>query len=309
MTSSPTLTPELLGLLDEIAHDPASSLLKVTPRQLALSLRSEIPRRSYLETGLRPAERELLRVHREEVAFCLASACQSLLSRDPALGPQLFFGKPDGSRYRPPGIDWIEAHAKRLRQIDTGEDFGACCSRMLSRLCPDEKLPSVVEVAVVSYSLVPRGQTRIYHALGQIALNDVGAAQEILEQYLQRTSTPFLRASALVNLGWTHSILGSDAAALAAYRNANLVGQLRLLPLSFQLILALQLNAGRKLAERTAAVIDDHFSPTCDSVPQATAQLKLMGMGRLRRTAFRRRAAPLMESAGPVTRSILHAVS
>lgn len=68
---APTLDPHLEEVLADIARDPKARLFMVDPRRLVTGLRSMSRQVSIAQAGLRPAERELLRVHREEVAWLL----------------------------------------------------------------------------------------------------------------------------------------------------------------------------------------------------------------------------------------------
>lgn len=74
MSAQPQLSPELEEVLRDVAVDPQARLLRVSPRAVALGLRTWREEASPAQAGLTGAERELLAVHRAELAWVLREA-------------------------------------------------------------------------------------------------------------------------------------------------------------------------------------------------------------------------------------------
>ena len=71
---SAEFSPDLLALLDQL---PAGGeLFGVTPKEFVRGLRDGVETVNQARTGLLPVERELLRVHREELAAALLDECR-----------------------------------------------------------------------------------------------------------------------------------------------------------------------------------------------------------------------------------------
>jgi len=68
------LSPDLEGVLRDVAKGGPSSLLAVAPEQVLRSLRQGWGEVSVAQAGLRSAERHLLAAHRSELAWVLREA-------------------------------------------------------------------------------------------------------------------------------------------------------------------------------------------------------------------------------------------
>src|SRR5262245_29595941 len=83
------LDPAIEELLRDIAQDPDACLLRVPrPKALSALARGESIEVSGM-TGLTHAERELVRVHRDEIAYLLRTLCARLLIERPKTGLRL----------------------------------------------------------------------------------------------------------------------------------------------------------------------------------------------------------------------------
>lgn len=168
MAELTALHPEIEGLLREVAADPESNLLRLPRTGLRQSLRrAELPDRAPI-TGLRPAERELLRTCRHEVAYLLLLACY----RQQITAPQ--------NRYLVYSVrtnadiaDDIDQKWMRIAREKLGMGSDVQLTRSLSLLarCASNDgrgWPTVFELAAASTRLVPSTMARNYAALDLI---------------------------------------------------------------------------------------------------------------------------------------------
>jgi len=166
MSELAALHPEIEGLLREIAADPESNLLRLPRADLARSLRAgTLPDRAPT-TGLRPAERELMRTCRDEVAYLLLFACYHQQTNAPQNRYIVYSTRVNGDISEDMDVRWMRLARKKL-----GMESDARLTEAFSLLARCASVdgrgwPTMFELAAASARLVPSTTPRNYAALG-----------------------------------------------------------------------------------------------------------------------------------------------
>ena len=229
----PTLDPHLEEVLRDIEADPKARLFRISPRQLLRTLRDRDPVIGTRQVGLSTAERELLEVHREEVARLLY---------DTALA-DLY-----GGRHGRIALGrWVtsvqEVHVpsrselqRRHQYLTSLPEVGGDAQARVILL--EEHLgsaiggrPDGVRLLLNSLRLAARSRTRIALALALMAREEDEKAAGVLNAVLERRSSTLTHAIALGNLAYVRQRQGNDLAALelsgaSRIRQPDRIGQL-----------------------------------------------------------------------------------
>lgn len=222
MTTRPPIDPELRILLQEIAHDPKARLFRTPiPRPERLLL-TGIPPTGQRAPGLTSAERELLRVYREDMAKLLRDAAEWKLQQDPIMALTV-------SKYDTPHLQ---------RQFANGDELLSgisSLSSLLERRVPESPLlatgrlgesmltsnattPS--QFAGLSLRLTDHDAAWIHIGREMIIEDRIRPALECLSSVVRRGQSRSLQASALSFIGcvfdsrslWSTSSLAFSAA-------------------------------------------------------------------------------------------------
>jgi tetratricopeptide (TPR) repeat protein len=210
--------PAVEELLREIAADPDSCLLRVPRPAVVQSLahRQEIVRPT--ATGLTSAERELLRVHRAEVAKLLREACVLRLASHPCARFELtlFLTGRIRTHVAREG-DWRAS--ARFYRTHSGGDVGV---ELLDACIEPEGLAavSVSQLAAASMRLCPSDAARIYPSIELILQgNETAALHLLMEAVLQGLSARYA-AHAWAQIGLAFSNLSEHRRSIEAYGTA-----------------------------------------------------------------------------------------
>ena len=207
MSELAALHPELEGLLREVAADPESNLLRLPRSGLVHSLRAAaLPDRAPT-TGLRPAERELLRTCRHEVAYLLLLACYRQQITAPQNRYLVYSLNESGEVAATLERRWLGIASQRLGLMP-GRAILNSMALLARCVSPDgERWPSVLELAAASARLDPSNTAYNYAALELILANQPAAGVRMLEKLRLKSSHP--SAMHLVNLAFGYERMSS----------------------------------------------------------------------------------------------------
>lgn len=181
MSDLVAINPEIEGLLREVAADPDSCLLRLPSDSLRRGARrAELPDRAGL-TGLRPAERELLRTWRRETAYLLLVACYRQQVTAPEHKHLVHRVSFDGRLTRFLDRPWARLGSTRL---GLPSESALCQALALLAKCasPDGKRwPSVFELASAASRIEPSTASRNYAALDLILNGRPSSGVRMLE--------------------------------------------------------------------------------------------------------------------------------
>lgn len=202
MSSLPRLDPAAAALLSEIASDPRSCLLRIPARIAEREIRSPEPALRESSTWLSRAERELLRVHRCEVASLLRHAYVSKLYTEASPTSGLIRRVTKDVCIEPvdPRI-WTAAASRSLaelpgtlRQADEFTLVGECVAAGgWSRV-------SVEQLVAAAQRLEPRDHGRIVVGVARIDSEQLELAERLLREVLVMGARTTDRAWAAANL-------------------------------------------------------------------------------------------------------------
>jgi hypothetical protein len=211
-------------LLRDVAADPKSCLLRVPrPAQLGVVL-GRRPSVGVATAGLGAAERELVALHRGELAYLLRKLAVVRLFESPAAATN--HARVSISGQAPLAVDrgeWVESARGSLKgmSVDAPPDPG----RELLERCvrnPDEiGSVAVTDVAAAANVLEPTDQARIYTALS-LAHDParIDEARVVLMDVLAGQASPANASLAAADIGWLESVCGNSRAACDWYRRA-----------------------------------------------------------------------------------------
>lgn len=181
MSELAALHPELEGLLREVAADPESNLLRLPRSGLVHSLRAAaLPDRAPT-TGLRPAERELLRTCRHEVAYLLLLACYRQQITAPQNRYLVYSVRANADIAEDIDVQWMRAAREKL---GIGSDRRLTQALALLARCTSSDgrgWPTVFELAAASARLAPSTMARNYAALDLILGDRASTGVRMLE--------------------------------------------------------------------------------------------------------------------------------
>lgn len=238
------LDPQFEHLLREAARDPESSFLRVPRPKIVPALFDSPEPLSANSTGMSLVERELVRVHRNELAWLLKEACRYKLTESPETRAYI-------SKYRTPTeplrtLSPSELRAKFTERIRRDAEDDECLSALeLLERCVAEPFgpwPSVAQMATAAWRLQPRDDARglaaQWLALGQAPR----AALRVLGEIASRSGPATLCATAWTNVGSAFSQLRMPLRAHAAYTEATACEEERLTAWLWRFLFALQVD-------------------------------------------------------------------
>jgi hypothetical protein len=211
-----TLDPQLEEVLGDIARDPKARLFMVDPRRLVTGLRAIGGQVSISRAGLRPAERELLRVHREEVASLLIEEARRLRRRD----EDSWLVDP-----RPTKASEVVVAESRAHLADAWPAPDAPAVRdLLERLARAGPSHGVGRLALVlaALDLVDRPAYRVHLALEYGGASRPRMALATAGEVLASTSSVRVRSSAQQCVATALYVLNREQAAYEHFRAAAL---------------------------------------------------------------------------------------
>jgi tetratricopeptide (TPR) repeat protein len=214
------LDPELEAILQEVAKDPDSILLRVDrPKELKAITRGA----DTLVTGkvgFSAAEKQLLEVHREEAAYLLRLAYYELAEEVAEERERGLFVPPQGKAVETLGDTVIRERLRRQREllstdseIRDGIDAGLL---LLADPCA-----RLVDLATASLRLVPSVVARNYIGREQLLASQLWSAEQTFARLNDRFSTPRVKTTVLCDLALTYLLQGRLRLASEAYQEAS----------------------------------------------------------------------------------------
>lgn len=309
MSDSPLFSPELEGLLREAAADPRSVLLRV-PRESSLPrlLERQEPT-SALSANLRPVERHLLEVYRDELGEALLDACRVRLYSDTSLDLNVH-------RVRTTTVDWTVESAEQWaeRTQPTLEVLGHEASQLqgldLLAACMEPgriAQVSITQLARAALRLRSSPRARAWIVFDLRLQERYSDAIRMSGQELSGHPPPGLSASLLEYRASAEASLGHfDRAAHDAWQS-HLLDPEHVSALVNAMHYSL-LAEDRLSAERAGRSLDELVaSPTEGLLEQLEVFERAGRAGRLPFTSNSRTIArALLEFAGPLARKVLH---
>lgn len=255
--SHETLDPEIRALLEEVARDPRARLLRV--ERLHLPVREEAPV-GRASARLASAERQLVEVHRHELARLLFEASRraiyehptaaATLHRSENMERQVELGDPE---------EWSKRAGHALAM--TGGEFEVSDSTALLAACsglPAAGRPSAMSLALASLRLVPRPAARMCVAHALMQGGHAAAAIHVAHGIVCERPSPRDLSYAWEIVGLAEWGLARLDAAVSAYEAAASTREVRSPPLLNLFALELEradLDAVLSIVDRIEATI------------------------------------------------------
>jgi len=177
-----TLHPEIAEILRELAQKPGSALLRVPRRDVPRSVMESGSVVSARSATLDEAERHLVQVHREELAFVLRQAAYLRLNEGEDSRHLMVDRALSSLRDHIPREKDVRIGSSRALRGDTGHGEENEVVELLER-CVASSVSgwaSAGQLAAASHRLVPTDAARIYAAMHTHATGAPGAALVIL---------------------------------------------------------------------------------------------------------------------------------
>jgi hypothetical protein len=303
-----TLDPEVEHILQEVARDPRSSLLRVERPKVIRGLLEREPSVGVATAGLTSAERHLVQTRRSETAYALRVLCLHALQTD-SRGEHVFSrqGVLDTSdlarKLSAFGRSW------NASEVEHVTDLGADADIVRRALAP-VTTPSMpmLSLCTVAMRLEPTDTVRIYAAqwlsLDSQHRGALGLFLNVMTQPLTRGMSSLVEG----NIGFVYNRLGDLGRSLDWYRRASEDCAGNTSPLVGRFAVAIQTGSVADFS-RSAQMLDQLNTPTSSEVAwQCAAQ-------RARRAEFESRLSPsgrsmfekMKGSLGPVSRSLADA--
>jgi len=242
------LDPAVEEILRDIASDPDACLLRVPrPRALSALSRGETVELGGV-TGLTTAERELVRVHRAEVAYLLRVLCARSLLEAPDSESYVVSASPPDSV--PTAEEWRQSAQSTIEAAALIKETAGSDLLLRYVTSPDASAGSVSELALASIRLQPTPQARIYVALDRMLHGEPWTGIRVLEGVLARGVSDVLASQVWENLGFARYEQRRLPEALLAFDRAVALDPLRPTPLLNSLAVALQLGNERVVFDR-----------------------------------------------------------
>ena len=216
MTGSPfTLDPEVRGLIEEIAAEPGSVLFQKPTSDV---LHSPYDRLRSTTPGLSVAERHLVQVHAEELAYWLRVLCyHGLASYGTKTRPYGRFADLSTHQTDVPAFDSCVAFIRRERghtQLPERLEHADLST------ASTPSIQSVAEISALSNKFVPTEEARTYYALSLLELGEPHTALCRLQNLAQTTRSIKLRALSHASVGRVLFCLERYAEAADSYRSS-----------------------------------------------------------------------------------------
>ncbi len=298
-----TLDPEVLALLDEIAADPDSTLLRVPREPLKRFLPLREPPVSPREPLLTRAERHLVQAHREYVARLLFDACRLSLTRDPIEKTRIHRWVTKDQRLEIPVKDKWHSWANQAVKNPPSDPDLSFPLRLLQRCASGETSTPASELASASLRLVPCDATRIW--LG-VALHREGqsrSAMHTLQDVLAHRPSPANELWARMDCGFVSFGCARYEQAVDWYRSAASVQEDPAIPVLSWFSSALQLG-NREEASKARARLDEVVDPRHPTVNELTVSLRTVAPS----IRCKKLLSGVRGKLSPVARSIVDAL-
>lgn len=204
------LRPEVLELVREIAARPDSVLLRVPRGSELRTLREDSALASPTSSALSVAERHLVAVHREEVAYVLRCAAWRAIATGEWGERNVHRNYVHGTTIAVPNARELASDASTQLRVAHREPLEEPEFSLLELLTnPTRPIPCAVEtLTAAAHRLVPTANGRIFAGLSFRAQGRIGIARTCFLDAWRTASAPGIAAAALQNLGETEAAVG-----------------------------------------------------------------------------------------------------
>lgn len=222
MAELTTLDPVFEGLLREVASDPDSRLLRAprsrdVPRWLSLDAPA-----SANDMELGRAERELVRVGREELAWLFRQAALRELIDGESTRDEVIRGRVVDAKNQPIGREEIASRVVHVAPDATVDNQSLLAiTRWIGKV--NFVYPTAAALAAASMRIVPTGQARAIAGLDYVLHRNLASAESWLHASLLADGPGERALSTWNNLSFTYLLLGKlDRARAASLRAARI---------------------------------------------------------------------------------------
>lgn len=303
------IDPELEGLLRQVASDPRATMLRIQPR---VALRSVIATDEIVRpfaTDLATTERELVRVHREQLAHVLLRACLIRVYSDPRAQLRVIrHVTPSWHHAVPRNSEWRDEARRALRcalyapeELSGLELIDACLA------ADGIQQASIAQLAAASRRLRPTSHALIYLAVHEAFDGDARLSGELCFQAIARDPRSVCAKDAWANLGSARSELGEFSSACDAFEKSLEFDPTQLLPnvgLFIESVRLGRLDEALATARRIETLFDAEHPATRDFVAMTRRRLASEAP---RDREFTKRALQMRERLQPTTRMLIDA--
>jgi len=310
MTTQPFhLDPDVEHILQEVAKDPRSSLLRVERPKIIRGLTEREPSVGVATAGLTTAERHLVQTRRAETAYALRALCLYELLTD-VRAQHLF------SRQGAASVEHLSAIASQMRDNWTADktshvrDLGSDADAAWLAIERGVKHRNgVLQLGAAAQCLEPTNFERLYFAAWMILEGQPRSAIGMLLRIASAPETSVMRSVAGTNLGLAYYEVGDFARSRAWYRSASLVSPDYFPCAVGRFILSLQLG-DREDALSSAGSVEDLATNNVDELTWLIdAQHRRRRSFQVNLTKGGRDLLPrLRDALGPASRRLVNAV-
>ncbi|MBL8858313.1 MAG: tetratricopeptide repeat protein [Planctomycetes bacterium] len=276
MTPHPyDIDPEVEAILQEVARDPQSSLLRIERPRVIRGLLEREPTVGVATAGLTLAERHLVQTRRAETAFALRVMCINALEVDPR-NNQILTNSSAGERAKWPSQlenfkrSW-SADQESVREA-LADEFPAVRESFAVR--HPRGLP-ILDLLSVSQRLEPTDGARINGAVWMLLGRQTLTSLHVIHGVLAYPTPAYTRATALVNLGLTYHMLGDLSASLASYTSAAEVSPGYISAVASRFAVAAQLGRKAQFMHAAAQLEDCATLAAPDFVSHCALQMRV----------------------------------
>lgn len=259
-TEAPIFTPDVEELLREIAKEPDSVLLRMPREKVKASLMETRSPVGPMTPGLSNAERELVRVHREEFAFQLRKATWVKLAAD-GVGPRVVSRQGRGTHRIP--VPSLEETREEFTNVSN------CFSLAESTEClvpdwmnsPIHEWPSATAIATIAHRFAPNSRDLFYAGADHLLQRSPLTALECFAVALEQRPDPAEQGVIIGNMANCQDQLGKLDASLSEWRFAHHRDQDRLDLIGCWFLVAMRTGQDRDISTCNSLLRDlDHRS-------------------------------------------------
>lgn len=299
------ISPELQGLLGEIAAQDGGQLLQFNPSQARKALYHEGPGSSVQAALLTNPERQLLRVHRVEVGRLLYQQASVLLRSDSTFGDLLVRSAVTREQLSPSGRAKLDQQSMAAAQglTEQCEDQAA---ELLMKCCARGSKVEAADLLRARMRIDPTDTARVHLALALKHDRHADASRELLLAVLASGPDSMIASYAWENIGLLESVARRHAEAAQAYALASEDGRigpllslftchLHLGQSSDLMAVAARIDEATQLENETTAI----FIHDCEAAKRR-GQSQIIG-------AARGVSSQVLDKLGTVSNAIAHA--
>jgi len=257
-----TLEPEVEAILREVAADPDSGLLRVERRKAARELMQRTPGVGPATAGLSAAEREIVTVHRAEVATVLRQAAWTQLCRIDSSTQLVSKHLAGGKNIESLSVREVQqratvAAATHSLATPDRDTFEFCAHNLTG---PAHKWPMPLSLCAASHRLLPTNQARLLGGLSLMLQAQPQGGVALMRSVCNNSPSHEHLVAAWINVGLAWSIVGGFHQSLEAYEHASRLDQSRTIAFAYTVALALQCGSkarGIQASVRLAEMVDE----------------------------------------------------